>query len=66
MILFDRSARANQVAIVGFDVLFFAPVTQSFENELQHEYHLDVWDVLQGHTELGADVLLDRNLWRAN
>jgi dihydropteroate synthase len=26
---------------------------------------LDVWDVLQGHTELGADVLLDRNLWRA-
>lgn len=27
---------------------------------------LDVWDVLQGHTELGAEVLLDRNLWRAN
>jgi dihydropteroate synthase len=27
---------------------------------------LDVWDVLQGHTELGADVLLDRNLWRTN
>jgi dihydropteroate synthase len=26
---------------------------------------LDVWDVLQGHRELGADVLLDRNLWRA-
>lgn len=27
---------------------------------------LDVWEVLQGHTELGADVLLDRSLWRAN
>ena len=26
---------------------------------------LDVWDVLQGHTELGSDVLLDRSLWRA-
>jgi dihydropteroate synthase len=26
---------------------------------------LDVWDVLQGHTELGADVLLDKTLWRA-
>ena len=26
---------------------------------------LDVWDVLQGHTELGAEVLLDRALWRA-
>jgi dihydropteroate synthase len=26
---------------------------------------LDVWEVLQGHTELGADVLLDRSLWRA-
>lgn len=26
---------------------------------------LDVWDVLQGHRELGADVLLDRDLWRA-
>lgn len=26
---------------------------------------LDVWDVLQGHQELGADVLLDRGLWRA-
>jgi dihydropteroate synthase len=26
---------------------------------------IDVWDVLQGHQELGADVLLDRNLWRA-
>jgi dihydropteroate synthase len=26
---------------------------------------LDVWDVLQGHRELGADVLLDRNLWRS-
>jgi dihydropteroate synthase len=25
---------------------------------------LDVWDVLQGHRELGADVLLDRTLWR--
>jgi hypothetical protein len=24
-----------------------------------------VWDVLQGHTDLGTDVLLDRNLWRA-
>lgn len=27
---------------------------------------LDVWDVLQGHQDLGAEVLLDRNLWRAN
>jgi dihydropteroate synthase len=27
---------------------------------------IDVWDVLQGHQELGAEVLLDRNLWRAN
>ena len=26
---------------------------------------LDVWDVLQGHRELGAEVLLDRSLWRA-
>lgn len=26
---------------------------------------LDVWDVLQGHRELGADVLLDRDLWRS-
>jgi dihydropteroate synthase len=26
---------------------------------------LDVWDVLQGHSELGADVLLDKALWRA-
>lgn len=26
---------------------------------------LDVWDVLQGHKDLGADVLLDRDLWRA-
>jgi hypothetical protein len=26
---------------------------------------LDVWDVLQGHQDLGADVLLDRDLWRA-
>ena len=26
---------------------------------------LDVWDVLQGHRDLGADVLLDRALWRA-
>ena len=26
---------------------------------------LDVWDVLQGHSELGAEVLLDRDLWRA-
>lgn len=26
---------------------------------------LDVWDVLQGHQELGAEVLLDRDLWRA-
>jgi dihydropteroate synthase len=26
---------------------------------------LDVWDVLQGHAELGSDVLLDRSLWRA-
>jgi dihydropteroate synthase len=26
---------------------------------------LDVWDVLQGHSELDAEVLLDRNLWRA-
>jgi hypothetical protein len=25
---------------------------------------LDVWDVLQGHQDLGADVLLDRDLWR--
>jgi len=25
---------------------------------------LDVWDVLQGHTKLGADVLFDPNLWR--
>jgi dihydropteroate synthase len=27
---------------------------------------IDVWDVLQGHQELGAEVLLDRSLWRAN
>jgi dihydropteroate synthase len=27
---------------------------------------IDVWDVLQGHQDLGADVLLDRDLWRAN
>jgi dihydropteroate synthase len=27
---------------------------------------IDVWDVLQGHQELGAEVLLDRTLWRAN
>ena len=27
---------------------------------------LDVWDVLQGHQELGAEVLLDRTLWRTN
>lgn len=26
---------------------------------------IDVWDVLQGHSELGAEVLLDRSLWRA-
>jgi dihydropteroate synthase len=26
---------------------------------------LDVWNVLQGHTELGAEVLLDKSLWRA-
>lgn len=26
---------------------------------------LDVWDVLQGNRELGAEVLLDRELWRA-
>jgi dihydropteroate synthase len=26
---------------------------------------LDVWDVLQGHSQLGAEVLLDRDLWRA-
>jgi dihydropteroate synthase len=26
---------------------------------------LDVWDVLQGHSQLGAEVLLDRELWRA-
>ena len=26
---------------------------------------LDVWDVLQGHKELGAEVLLDRELWRS-
>ena len=26
---------------------------------------LDVWTVLQGHAELGSDVLLDRSLWRA-
>ena len=26
---------------------------------------IDVWDVLQGHQELGAEVLLDRGLWRA-
>lgn len=26
---------------------------------------LAVWDVLQGHGELGAEVLLDRALWRA-
>ena len=25
---------------------------------------LDVWEVLQGHFELGAEVLLDRSLWR--
>ena len=27
---------------------------------------IDVWDVLQGHQELGAEVLLDRTLWRTN
>jgi dihydropteroate synthase len=27
---------------------------------------IDVWDALQGHQELGAEVLLDRSLWRAN
>jgi dihydropteroate synthase len=27
---------------------------------------IDVWDVLQGHQELGAEVLLDRSLWRTN
>jgi dihydropteroate synthase len=27
---------------------------------------IDVWDVLQGYQELGAEVLLDRTLWRAN
>jgi dihydropteroate synthase len=27
---------------------------------------IDVWDVLQGYQELGAEVLLDRSLWRAN
>lgn len=27
---------------------------------------IDVWDVLQGHQELGAEVLLDHSLWRAN
>jgi dihydropteroate synthase len=27
---------------------------------------IDVWDVLQDHQELGAEVLLDRSLWRAN
>jgi dihydropteroate synthase len=26
---------------------------------------IDVWDVLQGHQELAAEVLLDRTLWRA-
>jgi dihydropteroate synthase len=26
---------------------------------------IDVWDVLQGHADLGAEVLLDRGLWRA-
>ena len=26
---------------------------------------LDVWDVLQGDTELVADVLIARNLWYA-
>lgn len=26
---------------------------------------IDVWDVLQGHKDLGSDVLLDRDLWRA-
>jgi dihydropteroate synthase len=26
---------------------------------------IDVWDVLQGHQELGSEVLLDRALWRA-
>lgn len=26
---------------------------------------IDVWDVLQGHQELGSEVLLDRDLWRA-
>lgn len=26
---------------------------------------LDVWDVLQGNRELGSEVLLDRELWRA-
>ena len=26
---------------------------------------IDVWDVLQGHQELGAEVLLDRSLWRS-
>jgi dihydropteroate synthase len=27
---------------------------------------IDVWDVLQGDQELGAEVLLDRNLWRSS
>jgi dihydropteroate synthase len=27
---------------------------------------IDVWDVLQGHQDLGSEVLLDRSLWRAN
>jgi dihydropteroate synthase len=27
---------------------------------------LDVWDVLRGERELGADTLLDRSLWRSN
>jgi dihydropteroate synthase len=27
---------------------------------------IDVWDVLQGHQELGEEVLLDRTLWRSN
>jgi hypothetical protein len=27
---------------------------------------IDVWDVLQGHQDLGSEVLLDRSLWRTN
>jgi dihydropteroate synthase len=26
---------------------------------------LHVWDVLQGHSQLGAEVLLDKSLWRS-